>query len=64
MREDIRVKSFTYAMKGKNILERHGIGAAVLKRSSECGCIYVISVDSDNKRAALSLLSENGVKLV
>ncbi len=63
MKEEIAVKSFTYAMKGKKALERRGITASVRRRASDCGCVYVLSVDSLEAASARGLLIENGVKL-
>ena len=41
---EIRVKSATYAMQGKQLLHRSGIRAHVGKRSGENGCFYYLSV--------------------
>ena len=41
---EIRVKSATYAMKGKQLLQRSGIRSHVGKRSGENGCFYYLVV--------------------
>lgn len=58
---ELRVKSATYAMKGKQILQQHGIRAHVNKRSGESGCFYYLNVLEKDLDAARSILQESGV---
>lgn len=61
----ITVGSVTYAMKGKEILLRHGIRAFVEKtpkRAGNSGCGYGISVAGDIQRAA-AILTQNGIRV-
>lgn len=41
---ELPVKSATYAMKGKQLLQAEGIRASVGKRSGENGCYYLLNV--------------------
>ncbi len=65
MKKEISVKSFTYAMKGKRLLEKKGFSAEVVKKAEDCGCVYVIRYD--DKGSSLDVkyfLSQSGVKLI
>ena len=54
---EIRVKSATYAMKGKQLLQRSGIRTYVGKRSGQDGCYYYLVVSDKNAQRALQALS-------
>lgn len=58
---EILVKSATYAIKGKQLLNRNGIRAYVGKRSGENGCYYYLSVHQKYDEKARALLGENGI---
>ncbi len=65
MREEIRAKSFTYAMKGKKLLEKRGVTAEVVKKAEDCGCIYVIRFTPKFPlNETMAYLESNGVKLI
>lgn len=60
----LRLKSITYAMKVKEILENSGISAAVVKdirRSGGCG--YAISFPDQYLDTVLQKIKENGIAL-
>lgn len=60
---DIQIKSITYAMKGQQILERHGMSAYVARdHDIKSGCGYKLIIYGD-RNAAINLLKTNGVKL-
>lgn len=61
----VRVKSITYALKAKEILESSGITAAVVKdlRLSGGGCVYAVSFPEKYKRESVNLLYQNGVAI-
>lgn len=61
------LRSVTYAMKAKRLLEARGIKAKVVKptpSSSEHGCAYGVSVTSRFADSALMLLKEHGMTAV
>jgi len=58
---ELRVKSATYAMKGKQILQQHGIRAHVNKRSGESGCFYYLNVSDKDIITARQILYDSGV---
>lgn len=58
---ELPVKSATYAMKGKQLLQRSGIRAYVGKRSGEGGCYYYLNVAEKNLDDARRLLRENEI---
>ncbi len=61
----IRLRSVTYAMKAKEILENAGIGAGVVKdlMVSGSGCVYAVTFDDRYKSEAVKLLQTRGVML-
>ncbi len=54
---EIRVKSATYAMQGKQLLQRSGIRAHVGKRSGEDGCFYYLNVAEKRADQATHILT-------
>lgn len=54
---EIRVKSATYAMQGKQLLHRSGIRSHVGKRSGEDGCFYYLNVAEKHFDNAMHILS-------
>ena len=65
-KELIVVSSVTYAMKGKELLERNGFHAYItrLPRETEnVGCGYCIYVTHDTNRAE-QLLQRNGIRVL
>ena len=54
---EIKVKSATYAMQGKQLLQRSGIRAYVGKRSGEDGCFYYLNVAEKNLERATQILT-------
>ncbi len=58
---ELPVKSATYAMKGKQLLQQSGIRAYVGKRSGEAGCYYYLNVSEKNLSAARQLLQDDGI---
>ncbi|MBQ2946135.1 MAG: hypothetical protein IJD95_06200 [Clostridia bacterium] len=64
MKKEISVKSFTYAMKGKRLLEKKAISAEVIKKAEDCGCIYLIRYDDKGSGFDVrNYLLSSGVKL-
>ncbi len=60
----IRVKSITYAMKSKEVLQSVGIDAAVVKDlRPRGGCIYAVSFPDKYTQDAVRLLKSQGVLL-
>ena len=62
----IMVSSLTYAMKGKELLNRNGFNANLVRtprRKNVEGCGYSIVV-SNNVDDAESLLNENGIPIL
>ena len=60
----LTLRSVTYAMRAKRLLEAHGIKTRVVKpepSSSEHGCAYGVSVMSHLADSALILLRENKI---
>lgn len=59
----IRLKSITYAMKAKELLQTHGIDAAVVKdlRTAGSGCVYAISFPERYQDAALGILRDSNI---
>ena len=55
------VKSATYAMKGKQLLQQEGIRVSVGKSSGPNGCFYYLRVSERNAIIAEQVLSENGI---
>lgn len=55
------VKSATYAMKGKQLLNHSGIRASVGKSSGAEGCFYYLNVSERNASAARRILRENNI---
>ncbi len=58
---ELPVKSATYAMKGRQLLHRHGIRAYVGKRSGESGCYYYLNVAEKNLAVAEQLLRDEEI---
>lgn len=58
---EILVKSATYAMKGKQLLQRHSIRSYVGKRNGAEGCYYYLKINEKNKEVAIQLLQENQI---
>ena len=61
----IRLRSVTYAMKAKEILENSGISASVVKdlMVSGSGCVYAVSFAERHADAAIKLLKAKKVPL-
>ena len=60
----IRVKSITYAMKSKDVLQSVGIDATVVKDLRPSGgCIYAVSFPDRYREDVIRLLRDNGVAL-
>lgn len=60
----IRVKSITYAMKSKEVLQSVGIDATVVKDlRPRGGCIYAVSFPDRYTEDAVKLLRDSGVIL-
>lgn len=57
----VRCKSVTYAMKGKEILARHNIPSSVQKelRSLNGGCVYTLQFADSYEDAARELLQNS-----
>ncbi len=65
MKKEIWVKSFTYAMKGKRLLEKKAISAEVVKKAEDCGCVYVIRYDDKGSGFDVKeFLLQSGVRLL
>lgn len=58
---EIYVKSATYAMKGKQLLQQYNIRSYVGKRSGENGCYYYLNVAEKNHPLARQVLQENEI---
>ena len=58
---ELPVKSATYAMKGRQLLHRHGIRSYVGKRSDEFGCYYYLNVSEKNRPLAEQLLMNENI---
>ncbi len=58
---EIPVKSATYAMKGKQLLQRNGIRAYVGKRSGDSGCYYYLNVSEKYIDDARRMLRDNDI---
>ena len=66
MHHIISVKSITYAIKGRDVLRKHGIRAYVERKTNEngnVGCGYVL-IANGNKNKIISLLNESGISIV
>ena len=61
----IRMKSVTYALKLKDILQKNGIRAGVVRDSQSAGngCVYAVSFDEIYKHSVYSLIAENKILL-
>lgn len=60
---ELPVKSATYAMKGKQLLQQYGIRSYVGKRSGESGCYYYLNIaEKDLVSARRILEGENIMK--
>ena len=60
----IRLKSITYAMKSKEVLQSVGIDAVVVKDlRPRGGCIYAVSFPDKYQEDAVRLLQNQGVLL-
>lgn len=60
----IALNSVTYAMKGAELLKKHGIKCRVTKLKSDKtknGCTYGISTDKGNAETAARILKSGGV---
>ena len=55
------VKSATYAMKGKQLLQQYGIRASVGKSSGAEGCYYYLNVSDKYSVTAKRVLSVNDI---
>ncbi len=58
---ELPVKSATYAMKGKQLLQQYGIRSYVGKRSGETGCYYYLNIAERDLTAARLILRDGGV---
>lgn len=58
---ELPVKSATYAMKGKQLLQQYGIRSFVGKRSGESGCYYYLNIPEKDLQYARQLLRDDGV---
>ena len=64
-RKLIMVSSITYAIKGRDILKRHGYNAYIEKTPAgldSAGCGYSIFINGDLNRAE-EILNSSGIKL-
>jgi carboxypeptidase C (cathepsin A) len=61
MNLEITVKSATYAMKGKQLLQQYNIRSHVGKRSGDNGCYYYLNVAEKHLSFALQVLQENQI---
>ncbi len=60
---ELPVKSATYAMKGKQLLNQYGIRSYVGKRSGDSGCYYYLNIaEKDLAYARQVLANENIIK--
>lgn len=62
----IATGTVTYAIKGRDILRRHGFSARVERRTanlSHAGCGYAVVVQGDISKAE-DILRESGVKIL
>lgn len=61
----IRLKSITYAMKAKDLLQSHGIDAVVVRdlRLAGSGCVYAISFSDQYKDVAMEILRKRKIAL-
>lgn len=55
------VKSATYAMKGKQLLNQEGIRSSVGKSVSHDGCFYYLSVSDRYAKAAEEILEDHDI---
>lgn len=65
-KKGIKVASVTYAMKGRDLLQKNGYKAYLTRNPSpeeNEGCGYVIYVNDIDKRC-FSLLNKNGIKVL
>ena len=65
-KKGIKVASVTYAMKGRNLLQKNGYKAYLTRNPSpeeNEGCGYVIYVNDIDQRC-FSLLNKNGIKVL
>ena len=65
MKQEISVSSITYALKGKEILEKHGYHATVQRKNrltSKNGCGYKIVFNGDREKV-LSVLKKYNIKI-
>ncbi|MBE6795281.1 MAG: DUF3343 domain-containing protein [Ruminococcaceae bacterium] len=65
-KKGIKVASVTYAMKGRDLLQKNGYKAYLTRNPSpeeDEGCGYVIYVNDIDKRC-FSLLNKNGIKVL
>ena len=58
---ELPVKSATYAMKGKQLLQQYGIRSHVGKRSGETGCYYYLNVAEKDLPTARLILRDGDV---
>ncbi len=64
-KKGIKVGSLTYAMKGRDLLQKNGYKAYLTRNprpETEEGCGYVIYVNNIDKRC-FSILNSNGIKV-
>lgn len=64
-KKGIRVGSLTYAMKGRDLLQKNGYKAYLTRNphpEADEGCGYVIYVNNADKRC-FSVLKSNGIKV-
>ena len=65
-KKGIKVGSVTYAMKGRDLLQKNGYKAYLTRNphpSDDEGCGYVIYVSNVDKRC-FSVLKSNGIKVL
>ena len=58
---ELPVRSATYAMKGKQLLQQYGIRSYVGKRSDEAGCYYYLNVAERDLAYAREILSQDEI---
>lgn len=58
---ELPVKSATYAMKGKQLLQQYGIRSYVGKRSDETGCYYYLNVTERDLDHARHILEQDDI---
>lgn len=58
---EVPVKSATYAMKGKQLLQQYGIRSYVGKRSGETSCYYYLNIAEKDLASARIVLRDGDI---